>query len=104
VFVVDCGAIQIWEFPYTEDYFIGKGVVGGGDVVQELTVDGHKAYWVSGGSRLFSVNNAAGTPIAGTRRIVSANALLWSADGLFRRIEGAETLEEALKLAAEMRQ
>ena len=103
VFVVDYGHIQIWEFPYEEDYFLGKGIIGDGTVVQELLVDGHKAYWVSGGLRVVTVNNSDGSPIAGTQRSVTANALLWSADGLFRRIEGAGTLEEALELAAEMR-
>jgi len=101
--IVDYGAVQVWEFPYEGDYFIGKGIEGQGNVVQELSIDGHKAYWVSGGQRLVTVNNAAGTPIAGTQRTVTANALLWSADGLYRRIEGAGTLEEALELAGEMR-
>ena len=103
VFVVDYGSIQIWEFPYEEDYFLGKGIIGGGTLVQELRIDGHKAYWVAGGYRIVTVNNPAGTPIAGTQRTVTANALVWAADGLFRRIEGAGTLEEALELAAEMR-
>jgi len=103
VVVVDYGAVQIWEFPYQGDYFIGKGIIGGGDVVREVLVDGHKAYWVSGGARIVTVNNSAGTPVAGTQRTVTANALLWAADGLYRRIEGAGTLEEALLLAAEMK-
>ena len=102
VYVVDYGDIQIWEFPYEGEYFIGKGIVGEGTVVQELQVDGHKAYWVSGGLRVVTVHGPAG-PIVGTQRSISANALVWSADGLYRRIEGAGTLEEALKLAAEMR-
>lgn len=102
IVIADYGEVQVWEMRYTGEYFIGKGIVGGGTVVQQVDVDGSTGYWVSGGERVVSVAGASGTPVASTQRTVTANALLWSADGLYRRIEGAGTLEEAMRLAREM--
>lgn len=103
IVIADFGAVQVWQMPYTGDYFIGKGIHGGGTVVQEVRVNGHPGYWVSGGERLVSVTSATGNVLIGTQRVVTANALLWSADGLYHRIEGAGTLEEAMRLAGEIR-
>jgi hypothetical protein len=104
IVVIDYGQVQIWEMEYfADEYFIGKGIVGEGTVVEEVTVNGKPGYWVAGGERIVTVNRSDGTPVAGTQRTVSANALLWAEDRLYRRIEGAGTLEEAMKLAGEMR-
>jgi hypothetical protein len=103
IVIADFGAVQVWQMPYTGEYFIGKGINGGGTVVQEVRVNGHPGYWVSGGERLVSVTSSSGNVLTGTQRVVTASALLWSADGLYHRIEGAGTLEEAMRLAEEIR-
>jgi hypothetical protein len=103
IVIADFGSVQVWQMPYTGEYFIGKGINGGGTVVQEVRVNGHPGYWVSGGERLVSVTSTSGNVLTGTQRVVTANALLWSADGLYHRIEGAGTLEEATRLAEEIR-
>ena len=89
--------------PYEGDYFIGKGLVGGGENVEEVEVNGNPGYWVSGGERLVSVRSSSGAVVSGTQRTVTASALLWSAEGLYSRIEGAGSLKAAMELAAEMR-
>ena len=104
IVIADFGTVQIWQMHYTGEYFIGKGIHGGGTVVQEVTVGGHAGYWVSGGERLVSIASvASGAPLVGTERTVEANALLWASDGYYHRSEGAGTLEEAMRLAAEMK-
>lgn len=100
--IADYGDIQVWLMRYEGDYFIGKGIVGGGEVIHEVEVNGAPGYWVRGGERVVSVRSASGTVVAGTTRTVTAAALIWSEDGLYTRIEGAGSLEDALRLAAEM--
>ncbi|MCC7088256.1 MAG: hypothetical protein M9925_11995 [Chloroflexi bacterium] len=103
VVVVDYGAIQVWEFELADEIFVGKGVTGGGDVVAPVTVNGKPGYWITGGERLVTIMGADGTPVAGTRRTVAENALVWADGGLYRRIEGPSTLEEAQAIAESMR-
>ncbi|MGE0599257.1 MAG: hypothetical protein AB7J35_07560 [Dehalococcoidia bacterium] len=103
VIVADYGRIQIWFGEYFADqYFVAKGIVGGGTVVDEVQVNGNPGYWVSGGERIVTLVEATGTPVAGTQRTVSTNALIWVQDRLYRRIEGAADVAEALSLATEM--
>lgn len=102
IVIADYGAIEIWEMAYEGEFFIGKGFVGGGELLEEVTVNGVKGYWIRGGARIVTVNNATGTPVSGTQRTVISNALIWSSGGLYRRIEGLDSLEAALSLAAEM--
>ena len=103
IVIADYGDVQIWQMPYEGDYFIGKGIVGGGANIEQVPVNGHPGYWVSGGERLVSVRTSTGDVLTGTQRTVTASALLWSADGLYMRIEGAGSLEAAMGLAGEMR-
>ncbi|MEO8538567.1 MAG: hypothetical protein ABI577_02420 [bacterium] len=101
--IADYGAIQIWEFPLNSA-LVGKMVsVTGGTIVRAQVVNGQDGYWVSGGERLVTVENASGTPIAATRRSTTSNALIWADRGLYLRIEGAGSIEDALRIAAEMR-
>jgi hypothetical protein len=103
IVIADYGDIQVWQMVYEGDYFIGKGIAGGGDVVQEVRVNGHPGYWVRGGERIVSIREADGRVVTGTQRTVTASALLWSAGNLYTRIEGAGSLEAALDLAGELR-
>lgn len=101
--VVDYGAVQVWEFELADEIFVGKGVTGGGAVVAQVTVNGKPGYWITGGERIVTTMRADGTPVAGTMRTVLENALVWADDGLYRRIEGPATLEEAQAIAESMR-
>lgn len=102
VIVADYEEIQVWEFPLGTA-LIGKMIgVDGGAVVSTVRVNGADGYWISGGKRVVAVLDPQGTPIARTQRTTGSNALVWAAGGLYRRIEGAETLEDALSIAAEM--
>ena len=101
--VADYGAIQVWQFELSDEMFIGKGLTGGGDVVAPVTVNGKPGYWITGGERSVTVRRADGTPVAGTMRTVVENALVWADGGLYRRIEGPGTLEEAMAIAEAMR-
>lgn len=101
--VADYGTVQVWEFELADEIFVGKGVTGGGSVVSAVTVNGKPGYWITGGSRVFEFIGGDGTPIAGTQRTVTENALVWASGGLYRRIEGPASLEEALRIAGTMR-
>jgi hypothetical protein len=101
--VVDYGAVQVWEFQLADKIFVGKGVTGGGDVVAPVAVNGKPGYWITGGERIVTIVRADGTPMAGTTRTVIENALVWADGGLYRRIEGPKTLEEAQAIAESMR-
>lgn len=103
VFVADYGQLQIWEFALADEIFIGKGLIGGGDVVQPVTVNGKPGYWIKGGERIVTVIGPDGKERSGTQRTVLEPALVWAEGGLYRRIEGPTTLDDALALAAEMR-
>lgn len=104
VTIADYGSVQVWLGVYfADEYFAAKGIVGGGTVVENVQVNGRPGYWVSGGERIVSILRADGTPVSGTQRTLTANALIWVEDRIYRRIEGAETVEQALALAAEMR-
>lgn len=100
--VVDYGAVQVWEFELSNEIFIGKGVTGG-EVVFEVVVNGSRGYWIRGGERIVTIVRGDGTPVAGTTRTVLENALVWADGGLYRRIEGPATLEEAQAIAETMR-
>lgn len=101
--VADYGAIQVWEFELADEIFVGKGVTGGGEVVAPVTVNAKPGYWITGGERIVTIIRADGTPVAGTTRTVVENALVWADGGLYRRIEGPATLEEAQAIAESMR-
>lgn len=101
--VVDYGAVQVWEFELADEIFVGKGVTGGGNVVAQVNVNGKPGYWITGGERILTIMGADGTPVAGTTRTVVENALVWADGGLYRRIEGPATLEEAQAIAESMR-
>ncbi len=101
--VVDYGAVQVWEFELADEIFAGKGITGGGNVVAQVTVNGKPGYWITGGERIVTIMRDDGTPVAGTTRTVVENALVWADGGLYRRIEGPATLEEAQAIAETMR-
>jgi hypothetical protein len=95
--VLQYGTFDLWQMPLDDPGFIGKLIDG--TVVQQVEVDGDPAYWLSGGIRLVSYFDASGTEVTGSQRGAETNTLVWSADGIYYRIEGYLTIDEALAIA-----
>ena len=80
------------------DNFVGKGVPE--DLILEaLLVNEHPAYWIEGGSHIVSYFDANGVEIAGTRRTVDRNTLIWRGADTFYRMETDVPLDQALAIA-----
>jgi hypothetical protein len=79
--------------PETFEKMITSGVS-----VESVTVNGMPGYWIEGGEHYFFYRDADGEVVDDTLRLVG-NALVWEQDGLTLRIEGAPSLQEALRIA-----
>ncbi len=79
----------------TASYSIGKYQP---QVIQETTVNGHKAVWVEG-PYWFQLRNGA----FDTRQIVEGNTLIWTEGEITYRLETASSLEEAVKIAESLK-
>jgi hypothetical protein len=85
-----------------DDPFFTKEVADAEDgVVTPTTVAGEFALWVQGPSHIL-IPNRNGVPIRHESRL-SANALLWTADGVTYRLETALDVEDAVALAETIR-
>ena len=73
-----------------------------GALLQRTAVSGRPAYWLAGGEHFFFFRGPNGEPIDSTIRMV-ATTLMWEADGLTLRIEGAPTMADAVRIAESMR-
>lgn len=100
--ILDYPAYDIWEFKATEGFF-GKQIFAGSNAVEQLTIDGVEAYWITGGDRLVTFFDNTGREIAGTQRTVSGRALVFAREGLTFRIEGDLEREEAIQVARGLR-
>lgn len=103
VVIADYGELQIWEFPLDTAAIAKLVFVSGATIVSEQMVNDRPGYWITGGERLVTVENGQGTPIAETQRMATGNALVWAEGGLYYRIEGVRSLEEALRIAEQLR-
>ena len=83
--------------PETFEKMLNSGVR-----VESVTVNGRPGYWIEGGEHFFFYRDADGEVVADTLRLVGT-ALVWEQDGLTLRIEGAPTLQEALRIAQSLR-
>ena len=88
--------------------FEARGIVyqksiDSGTVVEEVTVDGRDALWLSGAVHMIQVRDASGQVSVDFVRFVGGNVLAWEAGGVTYRIETKLTLEEALKIAESIR-
>lgn len=81
--------------------FLGKGL-GPGTRVEEVQVQGRRAYWIEGEAHLFFYRDRAGQPRDESIRL-AANVLLWEQGDLLLRLEGALSQEQALRIAASVR-
>jgi hypothetical protein len=76
-------------------------VIDEGALIQRTAIGTTSAFWIEGGQHFFFFQDADGKPLETTLRLVG-NTLIWERDGLTLRIEGAPSLEVALRIAASM--
>lgn len=97
---------QNWIYGKLVDSNFAKGI-SGGTQLQELTLRGERALWLSGAAHLVMRLDGNGNPIYETARKVDANTLAWETgsqyDGTIFRLETKESLEEAVKFAESLR-
>jgi hypothetical protein len=92
--------ITQFEASVDEAYFKKVSVTGGR--LRFVTVRGTTGYWVGGEPHLFYYVDSDGVPRQETIRL-AGNVLLWEEDGITFRIEGADTLSDALEIAGSLR-
>lgn len=74
-------------------------VLGGGTGIERVDVDGRPGLWIDGVPHEVVIRDGAGALV--TRRF-AGNTLLWQDGDTIVRLEGAPTLDEALRLAASL--
>jgi hypothetical protein len=83
-----------------DSLFFGK-IIGNGTTIEQVTVNGHPGYWISGKPHDFFFIDADGNTRDETMRLAT-NTLLIDDNGTVIRIEGEMTKAQALKLAASL--
>ena len=73
-----------------------------GSEIEYTTVRSSEAFWISGEPHLFFYEGGDGAIRQETVRL-AGNVLLWEDDGITYRVEGADSLREALRVAASLR-
>jgi hypothetical protein len=91
---------DLWQFANDGGVFLAKRGFYGSTAVQELTLDGQPAYWVTGGPRVLAVRDTSGREVTGISTVTDGHALLFARGDTTFRIEGDLALEEALAIAA----
>ena len=85
---------------------IGPGtfqkVIDAGVRVESVTVNGRGGYWIAGGEHVLGYLDANGREVTEMTRVIG-DTLIWEQDGLTLRIEGAESLADALRIAESVR-
>jgi hypothetical protein len=79
-----------------EQYF--QKTVGPDVTIQEVVVNGHRGWWISGEPHTFVFTDANGNPYVDTLRLAT-NTLLFDDNGTVIRIEGDMTKAQALQIA-----
>jgi len=102
-FAVDAAGIGLVVTQFRAD--IGpetfEKMVTAGTRVESVSVNGQPGWWVSGGTHAFFYRDAEGRYVDTTLRLVTS-ALIWEEDGLALRVEGAPSLEAALRVAVSL--
>jgi hypothetical protein len=96
------GGLVITEFRADIGPEVFEKLVHSGVRVDETSVAGGPAYWVSGGAHFFFYRDASGRMVDETMRLVG-DTLIWESMGLTLRVEGAQSLEVARRIAASLR-
>lgn len=93
--------LLIMQFQGRLDPGYMKKLIGGTTSISSVTVADTAGYWITGEPHDFFYTNTSGTFPERTR--LAGNVLLWSKNGITYRIEGAGSLDDALRIAAAMR-
>jgi len=80
--------------------FFGK-MLGPDTTLEEVTVNGHQGYWISGKPHAFFFTDAAGNFRDETLRLAT-NTLIFDDNGTIIRIEGDLTKAQALEIATSL--
>jgi hypothetical protein len=73
-------------------------LLGSGVQVTPAKVDGLSAWWVAGGEHFFFYRDAQGRVVNSTLRL-AGDTLIWEELGVTYRVEGAPSLEDAIRVA-----
>lgn len=85
--------VVIDEFDGSLDPELVTKTVGDGTTVRRVEVDGHPGLWIDGSPHELILRDAAGAVVS---RRVAGNTLLWQDGTTIRRVEGFDSLDEAL--------
>jgi hypothetical protein len=94
-------AVLITEASGAVDTQIFGKMLGDGTTLEEVTVNGHKGYWISGQPHIFVFIDASGQFRTETMRLAT-NTLIIDDSGTVIRIEGDLTKAQALGIAASL--
>jgi hypothetical protein len=101
-FAIQFIVLQYPEFDLWEGRPDGATVEKGlpeGTLLEDTTVNGVPARWVSEGSHVVRFVDDTGAVVAGSQRTVDRNTLIWRTEYAFYRIETGLPLEDALEIA-----
>ena len=82
-----------------ERYF--QKTLGPGVTIEQVTVNGHSGYWISGRPHQFVITDADGNPYPETLRLAT-NTLVIDEGGTLVRIEGDLSKDQAIQIARSM--
>lgn len=94
-------AVLVTEANGTVDTQMFGKMLGNGTTLEEVTVNGHKGYWIAGQPHVFFFIDADGKFRDETLRLAT-NTLLIDDNGTVVRIEGDLTETQALEIAASL--
>ena len=92
------GSFHLWQTKLPQDANFGKFITED-SILQEPSVNGVDAIWLSGGTHLVHYLDEQGEVISASVRTVQASTLIWRTDAFFYRIETDLTLQETLRIA-----
>jgi hypothetical protein len=100
----DAARLLIAQTPQlgVDETFLLKKLVTAGTSVEQVSVRGEPAYFLSGEPHVVVLVGRNGVPVTETARL-ARDVLVWEEDGRTVRIEGELSREEALELAESMR-
>ena len=84
-----------------DEAFFGK-ILEGGTSVDQVSVDGVRAFWLSGAPHVFMFETGRSDLVEDETRL-TGNVLVWERDGITYRLESRLDLEESLAIAESLR-
>jgi hypothetical protein len=83
-----------------DEQFFGK-MIGGGTTIEDVTVNGHRGWWIAGAPHIFLFIGTDGVVRDETMRLAT-NTLVLDVGGTIVRMEGNLTKQQALNLGASL--